>query len=165
VGHVFKLGTFLSERLGAYFLDKDGTTKPIIMGCYGIGLGRLLAAAVEQSHDDKGIIWPLPIAPFQVHLCTLKAEDNKVSETAEKIYADFNTAGIDVLYDDRDESPGVKFNDADLIGISLRVVVSPRSLQSGGVEIKWRKEKQSRIIPLDGLTEAVRTLLNTGGTC
>ena len=165
VGHVFKLGTFLSERLGAYFLDKDGTTKPIIMGCYGIGLGRLLAAAVEQSHDDKGIIWPLPIAPFQVHLCTLKAEDNKVSETAEKIYADFNTAGIDVLYDDRDESPGVKFNDADLIGIPLRVVVSPRSLQSGGVEIKWRKEKQSRIIPLDGLTEAVRTLLNTGGTC
>jgi prolyl-tRNA synthetase len=165
VGHVFKLGTFLSERLGAYFLDKDGTTKPIIMGCYGIGLGRLLAAAVEQSHDDKGIIWPLPIAPFQVHLCTLKAEDNKVSETAEKIYADFNTAGIDVLYDDRDESPGVKFNDADLIGIPLRVVVSPRSLQSGGVEIKWRKEKQSRIIPLDGLTEAVRTPLNTGGTC
>ena len=165
VGHVFKLGTFLSERLGAYFLDKDGTTKPIIMGCYGIGLGRLLAAAVEQSHDDKGIIWPLPIAPFQVHLCTLKAEDNKVSETAEKIYADFNTAGIDVLYDDRDESPGIKFNDADLIGIPLRVVVSPRSLQSGGVEIKWRKQKQSRIIPLDGLTEAVRTLLNTGGTC
>jgi len=165
VGHVFKLGTFLSERLGAYFLDKDGTTKPIIMGCYGIGLGRLLAAAVEQSHDDKGIIWPLPIAPFQVHLCTLKAEDNKVSETAEKIYADFNTAGIDVLYDDRDESPGVKFNDADLIGIPLRVVVSPRSLQSGGVEIKWRKEKQSRIIPLDGLTEAVKTFLNIDGTC
>ena len=165
VGHVFKLGTFLSERLGAYFLDKDGTTKPIIMGCYGIGLGRLLAAAVEQSHDGKGIIWPLPIAPFQVHLCTLKAEDNKVSETAEKIYADFNTAGIDVLYDDRDESPGVKFNDADLIGIPLRVVVSPRSLQSGGVEIKWRKEKQSRIIPLDGLTEAVKTFLNIDGTC
>ena len=165
VGHVFKLGTFLSERLGAYFLDKDGTTKPIIMGCYGIGLGRLLAAAVEQSHDDKGIIWPLPIAPFQVHLCTLKAEDNKVSETAEKIYADFNTAGIDVLYDDRDESPGIKFNDADLIGIPLRVVVSSRSLQSGGVEIKWRKEKQSRIIPLDGLTGAVKTLLNIDGTC
>ena len=159
VGHVFKLGTFLSERLGAYYLDKDGTNKPIIMGCYGIGVGRLLAAAVEQNHDDKGIIWPLPIAPYQVCLCALKVEDAKVMEAAEAIYAELCAADIEVLFDERPESPGIKFNDADLMGIPLRIVVSARTLKSDSVELKWRKEAQAQMQPLEGLTEAVKSLL------
>lgn len=159
VGHVFKLGTFLSERLGAYYLDKDGSNKPIIMGCYGIGVGRLLAAAVEQNHDDKGIIWPLPIAPYQVYLCPLKIEDAKVMEAAEAIYAELCATGIEVLFDDRPESPGIKFNDADLMGIPLRIVVSARTLKSDSVELKWRKESQAQTQPLKGLTEAVKSLL------
>jgi prolyl-tRNA synthetase len=159
VGHVFKLGTFLSERLGAFFLDKDGANKPIIMGCYGIGLGRLLAAAVEQNFDDKGICWPLPIAPFQVYLCSIKAEDAKVAQAAEALYAEFTKAGIEVLFDDRPESPGVKFNDADLIGIPLRIVVSPRTLKENGVEVKWRKDKDSKNLPIEGLTAAVQKML------
>jgi len=159
VGHVFKLGTFLSEKLGAYFLDKDGVNRPIIMGCYGIGLGRLLAAAIEQNNDGKGIIWPLPIAPFQVYLCSIKAEDAKVSTAAENLYNELTGAGIEVLFDDRQESPGVKFNDADLIGIPLRIVVSPRTLKDNGVEVKWRKDKDSKNLPLEGLTAAVKGML------
>jgi prolyl-tRNA synthetase len=159
VGHVFKLGTFLSERLGANYLDKDGSNKPIIMGCYGIGVGRLLAAAVEQNHDEKGIIWPLPIAPYQVCLCALKIEDAKVMEAAEAIYADFCTAGIEVLFDDRPESPGIKFNDADLVGIPLRIVVSARTLKSDSVEMKWRKDEQAQMLPIKGLKETIKSLL------
>jgi prolyl-tRNA synthetase len=159
VGHVFKLGTFLSERLGAYYLDKDGANKPIIMGCYGIGVGRLLAAAVEQSHDEKGIIWPLPIAPYQVCLCPLKIEDAQVMEAAEAIYAELCAANIEVLFDDRPESPGIKFNDADLIGIPLRIVISTRTLKTNSVELKWRKDAQAQMHPLEGLTEAVNSLL------
>lgn len=159
MGHVFKLGTFLSERLGASFLDKDGTSKPIIMGTYGIGLGRLLAAAVEQNNDEKGILWPLPIAPYHLYLCPIKAEDTKVMETSEKLYSELTAAGIEVLFDDRQESPGIKFNDADLIGIPLRVVVSPRTLQSNSVEVKWRREKQSQIMPLEGLVAALQAML------
>ena len=159
VGHVFKLGTFLSERLGAYYLDKDGTNKPIIMGCYGIGVGRLLAAAIEQNHDEKGIIWPLPIAPYQVCLCALKVEDAQVMEAAEAIYTELCSAGIEVLFDDRPDSPGIKFNDADLIGIPLRIVVSARTLKGDSVELKWRKEAQAQMQPLEGLTEAVKSLL------
>ena len=159
VGHVFKLGTFLSERLGAYFLDKDGNSKPIIMGCYGIGLGRLLAAAIEQNHDDKGIIWPLPIAPYQVYLCSIKADDANVAAKAEKLYNDLTAAGIEVLFDDRPESPGVKFNDADLIGLPLRIVISPRTLKDNGVEVKWRKDKEASNLPLQGLVEAIKDML------
>jgi prolyl-tRNA synthetase len=162
VGHVFKLGIFLSERLGAYFLDKDGVNRPIIMGCYGIGLGRLLAAAIEQNNDDKGILWPLPIAPFQVYLCSIKSEDAKVAEASEKLYAELTKAGIEVLFDDRPESPGIKFNDADLIGIPLRIVVSPRTLKDNGVEVKWRKEKDSKNLPLEGLTAVVKAMIEAG---
>lgn len=159
VGHVFKLGTFLSERLGAFYLDKDGTTKPIIMGCYGIGVGRLLAAAVEQNHDDKGIIWPVPIAPYEVYLCALKIEDQKVNEAAEKLYSDLTQMGVEVLYDDREESPGVKFNDADLMGIPLRIVVSPRTLKTNSVELKWRREQKSQMLPLENLGSVVKKML------
>jgi len=141
VGHVFKLGTFISEKFGASFLDNDGTSRPIVMGCYGIGLGRLLAAIVEQSHDDKGIIWPLSVAPYKAHLCPLNLEKSAVLPTAEKIYQELQKEGIEVLFDDRGDSPGVKFNDADLLGIPLRLTLSPRTLQSQSVEAKWRTGK------------------------
>jgi prolyl-tRNA synthetase len=158
VGHVFKLGTFLSEKLGAYYSDEKGESHPIMMGCYGIGFGRLLAAAVEQNHDEKGIIWPTTIAPFQVYLCPLYREGTKVSEVAEKLYRDLEAAGIEVLFDDRNESPGVKFNDADLYGIPLRVTVSPRTLEKDSVELKKRTEKASELVGLDGVVEKVEGL-------
>jgi len=160
VGHVFKLGTFISERFGASFLDNDGTSQPIVMGCYGIGLGRLLAAIVEQSHDDKGIIWPLSVAPYQVYLCPLNLDKSAVLPTAEKIYQELQKEGIEVLFDDRDDSPGVKFNDADLLGIPLRLTLSPRTLQSQSVEAKWRMEKEAKLLPLENLAVQVKKLLD-----
>ena len=160
VGHVFKLGTFISERFGASFLDNDGTSRPIVMGCYGIGLGRLLAAIVEQSHDDKGIIWPLSVASYQVYLCPLNLDKSAVLPTAEKIYQELQKEGIEVLFDDRDDSPGVKFNDADLLGIPLRLTLSPRTLQSQSVEAKWRTEKEAQLLPLDNLAARVKKLLD-----
>jgi prolyl-tRNA synthetase len=160
VGHVFKLGTFISEKFGASFLDDAGKSQPIIMGCYGIGLGRLLAAIVEQSHDDKGIIWPLSIAPYQVYLCPLSLDKPEVPPTAEKIYQELQKEGIEVLFDDRDDSPGVKFNDADLLGIPLRLTLSPRTLPSQNVEVKWRTEKKAQLLPLDNLAAQLKKLLD-----
>ncbi|TET46828.1 MAG: proline--tRNA ligase, partial [Dehalococcoidia bacterium] len=159
IGHVFKLGTFLSNALGANFIDEKGDSRPIIMGCYGIGLGRLLAAAVEHYHDDKGIIWPLSIAPYQVYLCPLYREDTNVVEVAEKLYRELQSAGLEVLFDDREESPGVKFNDADLLGIPLRVTVSPRTLQNNNVETKWRAEKESQLVLLDEAVAKIKELV------
>ena len=160
VGHVFKLGTFISEKFGASFLDNDGKSRPIVMGCYGIGLGRLLAAIVEQSHDDKGIIWPLSVAPYQIYLCPLHLEKSAVLPTAERIYQELQKEGIEVLFDDRDDSPGVKFNDADLLGIPLRLTLSPRTLQSQSVEAKWRMEKEAKLLPLENLAVQVKKLLD-----
>ncbi|HEY4712399.1 MAG TPA: proline--tRNA ligase [Dehalococcoidia bacterium] len=160
VGHVFKLGTFISERFGASFLDNDGKSRPIVMGSYGIGLGRLMAAIVEQSHDDKGIIWPLSAAPYQVYLCPLSLDKPAVLPTAEKIYQKLQKKGIEVLFDDRDDSPGVKFNDADLLGIPLRLTLSPRTLQSQRVEAKWRTEKETQLLPLENLATQVKKLLD-----
>jgi prolyl-tRNA synthetase len=160
VGHVFKLGTFISERFGASYLDIDGKSRPIVMGSYGIGLGRLLAALVEQSHDDKGIIWPLPVAPYQVLLCPLSLDKPEVGATADKLYQGLQAEGIEVLFDDRDDSPGIKFNDADLLGIPLRLTLSPRTLQSQSVEAKWRTEKETQLLPLDNVTAQVSKLLS-----
>jgi prolyl-tRNA synthetase len=160
VGHVFKLGIFISERFGASFLDNDGKSRPIVMGSYGIGLGRLLAAIVEQSHDDKGIIWPLSVAPYQVYLCPLSLDKASILPTAERIYQELQKEGIEVLFDDRDDSPGVKFNDADLLGIPLRLTLSPRTLQSQSAEAKWRTEKKAPLLPLDNLAVRVRKLLD-----
>jgi prolyl-tRNA synthetase len=160
VGHVFKLGTFISERFGASFLDNDGKSRPIVMGSYGIGLGRLLAAIVEQSHDDKGIIWPPCVAPYQVYLCPLSLDKAAIASTAEKIYRELEEEGIEVLFDDRGDSAGVKFNDADLLGIPLRLTLSPRTLQSQSVEVKWRARKETRLLPLDDLATQVSRFLN-----
>jgi len=160
VGHIFKLGTFISEKLGASFLDQTGAYRPAVMGCYGIGLGRLLAAIVDQNHDDKGIIWPLSVAPYQVYLCLLHLDSPEVASAAEKAYQELENAGIEVLFDDRDESPGVKFNDADLLGIPLRLTLSPRTLQNQSIEAKWRTEKETELLPLENLSREIKKLLN-----
>ena len=159
VGHIFKLGTFLSERLGGLFIDEKGVSHPIVMGCYGIGLGRLLAAAIEQSHDDKGIIWPMPIAPYHIYLCPLYREGSKVSEVVENLYAELEAEGLEVLLDDREESPGVKFNDADLLGMPIRVTISPRTLEKGSVEVKKRSQKESELVPLERVIVKLKELI------
>jgi len=159
VGHIFKLGTFLSEKLGASFIDASGVSRPIVMGCYGIGLGRLLAAAIEQNHDDKGIIWPMAIAPYHIYLCPLYLENPEVATVTEGLYADLEAQGLEVLFDDRNESPGVKFNDADLLGIPVRVTISPRTLEKNSAEIKRRSEKKAELIPLEGITARLKELI------
>ncbi len=161
VGHVFKLGTFLSQKLGALFIDQGGAAHPIIMGCYGIGLDRLLAAVIEQNHDAQGIIWPMSIAPYHVYLCPLSMENEKVSATAESLYAELEAEGLEVLFDDRKESAGVKFNDADLLGIPVRVTISPRTLEKNSVEIKRRSQKEAELVPLEKLTIKLKELITT----
>lgn len=160
VGHVFKLGTFFSERLGATFLDPGGVGRSIFMGSYGIGIGRLLAAAIEQNHDEKGIIWPVSIAPYQVHLCPISTDDSEVASAADRLYLQLQEEGLDVLFDDRTESPGVKLNDADLLGMPVRVILSPRTLKSQSAEVKRRSEKEAMIIPLDGSVERLKAILS-----
>ena len=160
VGHIFVLGTLYSSKFGANYIDAAGVSHPCVMGCYGLGLSRLLAAAIEQHHDDKGIIWPMPIAPYQVYLCPLYRDGTKVAETADKINDELEAAGIEVLFDDRTESPGIKFNDADLLGIPLRITVSPRTLKENSVEVKWRAEKEAKILPLAGLTAAIKQMVS-----
>ncbi len=152
VGNIFKLGTRYSAAMGALFQDKDGERKPVIMGSYGIGVGRLMASVVEEHNDKYGIIWPITIAPYQVHIVALKGG----YEAAEQLHADLQAAGVEVLYDDRNESPGVKFNDADLIGIPLRVTVGGRSLKKGGVELKRRAAKDIALVPLNEAVSRVQ---------
>lgn len=159
VGHIFVLGTLYSSKLGANFIDANGVSRPILMGCYGLGLSRLLAAAIEQHHDEKGIMWPVPIAPYHVYLCPLYREGSRVEEISEKLYSDMLAEGIEVLFDDRKESPGVKFNDADLLGIPLRVTVSPRTLEKGSVEVKRRSEKEVNLILLKDLVNTIKQMI------
>src|SRR6266705_6131058 len=156
VGHIFKLGTKYSELFDATYLDAEGEAHPILMGCYGIGVGRIMATAVEQSHDEKGIIWPFSIAPYHVALVGLDLEKEETSSAAEQLYADLLAAGVEVLFDDRTETAGVKFNDADLLGLPLRAVVSKRSLKNGGFELKLRSQKESRIVPLADAVQAIQ---------
>ena len=148
VGHVFKLGTKYSEAMGADFLDEDGVEKPIVMGCYGIGVGRTVAAAIEQNHDDNGIIFPIPIAPFEVVILPLQMHEPEVVKASEKIYTELSESGLDVLLDDRDLRAGVKFNDADLLGTPVRITVGMRNLKNSEVEMKLRTEKESSRVPL-----------------
>ena len=161
VGHIFKLGTFFSESMGALFLDNEGEQQPIIMGCYGIGVGRLLAAAIEQNHDDKGLVFPIPIAPYQIHLVGLNLSDEEVAAAADKLYSDLWEQGFETLYDDRtDQAAGVKFNDADLIGLPVRLVISPRNLKNGVVEVKGRKDAEAETIPNDELFTRLSEILS-----
>ncbi|MBV8126227.1 MAG: proline--tRNA ligase [Planctomycetaceae bacterium] len=155
IGHVFKLGTKYSKAMGATYLDEKGVEIPIIMGCYGIGINRIMAAAIEAGHDDNGIIWPLSLAPYQVSLIPLQVNKAEVMDLTRKLEQELEAAGVDVLTDDRDQRPGVKFKDVDLIGISLRVVIGERGLKDGSVEIKWRHEAAARNLPMATATQAI----------
>jgi prolyl-tRNA synthetase len=159
IGHVFKLGTVFSQRQQASYIDRDGVQKPLVMGCYGIGVGRLLAAVIEENHDEKGVVWPLEIAPYQVYLCALGMDEAAMAEAAEKLYAELCRKRFEVLFDDRIESPGVKFNDADLLGMPVRLTVSRRTLKSSSAEVKLRREKETELAPLTGVAEKLRALL------
>ena len=160
VGHVFKLGTVFSASIGAEFLDASGERKPAFMGCYGIGVGRLMAAAIEQNHDEKGIVWPTPIAPYDVSIVALGADRSpEVAEEAERLYEELTAAGVETLYDDRDESPGVKFNDADLLGMPVRLTVSPRNLKQDAVEMKRRAGGEPELSPRGEVTARVKAAL------
>ncbi len=159
VGHVFKLGTKYSDALGATFLDNDGKPKPLVMGCYGIGLNRIMAAAIEAHHDEGGIIWPKSIAPFSVLIVALDPREKEVMDTAEKLYDELTAAGIDVLFDDRDERAGFKFKDADLIGIPLRITVGRKALAVGVVEVKQRSSAEiEKLAPAEAAERVGRLL-------
>jgi prolyl-tRNA synthetase len=131
------------------------------MGCYGIGVGRLMAAIIELHHDDKGIIWPLSIAPYQIYLCPLFMENEEVKKEAESLYAGLKVQGFEVLYDDRDESTGVKFNDADLLGIPLRITISPRSMKNNNIELKLRSMKEAELVPVEKAVERIKELISS----
>lgn len=159
VGNIFQLGTKYSKSMNMTYLDKDGNTQIPIMGCYGIGVGRLAASVCEVCHDDYGPIWPMAIAPWQVHICAVRSDDEKVRAAADKLYEDLQNAGIEVIYDDRNVRAGVMFSDADLIGVPLRIVVSPRNLDEGVFELNSRDKKISeKINPADAL-ERVKELI------
>jgi prolyl-tRNA synthetase len=159
VGHVFKLGTKYSKSLNATYLDADGREQIIFMGCYGIGIGRTVAAAIEQNYDENGIIFPLPIAPFHCSVVAINTKDSGVMAASEEIYLKLEKFGLDVLFDDRDERPGVKFKDNDLIGIPLRIVVGSKGLAEGRVEIKIRATGEVLLLPIEEGIEKVRCLV------
>jgi prolyl-tRNA synthetase len=145
--------------MGATYKDQDGEEKPLVMGSYGIGIGRLIACIAEEYHDEQGLTWPVTVAPYPVHLIRLAGKGTEISNTAklaDQIYDTLTRAGLEPLYDDREESPGVKFNDADLIGLPVRITVSERALKAGGVELKLRRQGEKEIVPLDAVVERVK---------
>ncbi len=156
VGHVFKLGTRYSKLMNASYLDDKGQLHPMVMGCYGIGVNRILAAAVENHHDDGGILWPKELAPYQVQIVSLDHKKLQIVETAQNLYETLTQAGLEVLWDDRDAAPGVKFADADLIGIPVRITVGKRTVESGTVDIRRRTSKDQKSTAIADVLEAVR---------
>jgi prolyl-tRNA synthetase len=146
--------------MGATFLDAEGRERPIEMGCYGIGISRLVAAAVEQNHDANGIIWPLAIAPFHVVLLPINYKDQKLRDVADKLYQDLQQRGVEVLLDDRDERPGVKFKDADLVGIPLRVTIGAKGLEKGMIELRRRREGDTEEVPLADAAKKISGILS-----
>jgi len=159
VGNIFTLGTRFSEPFDLTYLDMEGKAKPVIMGSYGIGIGRLMGTVAEVLSDDKGLVWPDSIAPFKVHLVALSREDGKVVEYADTLYGELTGAGIEVLYDDRDMRPGEKFADADLIGIPYRIVVSEKLYKEKKLELKMRKTGETAILPYDEIREKIKVLV------
>ena len=155
IGHVFKLGTKYSDSMGATFLNASGQSESMIMGCYGIGVSRILSAVIEQHHDEHGIRWPLSIAPYQVHLIPVSTKDDLQMQAANELYQHLSAQGVEVLLDDRDERPGVKFKDADLIGIPLRIIIG-RDIQQGNVEFVERLSNEKRVVPVN---EAVMRII------
>jgi len=159
VGQVFYNGTVYTEPMKATYLGADGVERPIVTGCYGIGITRTVAAAIEQHHDANGIVWPAPLAPFGAHLIPVNAADATLRETAERLATELEGAGIDTILDDRDERPGVKFKDADLIGVPARITVGPRALQKGCVELKPRAAAQAQEVPVAEVGKRVAELV------
>jgi prolyl-tRNA synthetase len=155
VGHIFKLGTFHSNALDAKYVDEDGTERPIVMGSYGIGPGRVIAAAIEQHHDDNGVVWPRTIAPYDVHVLALHGGSDEVLGKADEAASTLAEAGFDVLLDDRDERPGEKFADADLIGAPVRVTVGKRSLDDGAVDVRGRATTDDSRVSVEDLLKWV----------
>jgi prolyl-tRNA synthetase len=160
VGHIFKLGLKYSQALNAKFLDAEGEEQYMFMGCYGIGVSRIVAAAIEQGHDADGIIWPLALAPFQVGLVPINMNDPTTRETAERVHEEMEAAGIEVLLDDRDERPGVKFKDMDLLGLPLRIVVGPKTLAAGQAEVRHRRTQNLTLMDLDRLLPYIKDLID-----
>lgn len=156
VGHVFKLGTKYSEKLGAMYINRENKQIPIIMGCYGIGIGRLLSAVIEQNNDQKGIIFPKSIAPFDAMLCVINIRQENIRKIGEEFYSNLMNSGLDILYDDRDESPGVKFKDSDLLGLPLRIVLSERNLKNQQVEIQERKSGKQELVSFETAIEKIK---------
>ena len=161
VGNIFAYGTYYSDKMRATFIAEDGTRKPFVGGSYGIGVGRAVQTIIETHYDDKGIVWPPQVAPYQVHLLALPVNDEAVRVKAEALVGELQTRGIEVLYDDRDESAGVKFADADLIGIPLRVTVSKRNLKENAAELKLRSASESEMVPLDNAAERIASLVSS----
>ena len=159
VGHVFKLGTKYSVALDAQYLDEKEQRHPMIMGCYGIGINRIVAALAETSYDANGLIWPLAVAPYEVLVIPLNTTDAELMQVAEKFYAELQQAGVDVLFDDRDARPGFKFKDADLIGIPLRLVIGGKGLKEGHVEVKWRTDAEATKVPVADAVATVQKML------
>ena len=160
VGHVFKLGTKYSKAMKAVYLDKDGQEKIMVMGCYGIGIGRTVAACIEQNFDENGIVWPMPLAPYQVIITPVNVNEVDIMKAAESIYSSMLNCGIEVILDDRDERAGVKFKDADLIGIPIRITVGQKNLASGNIELKIRKTGENRLYPLPKIVQEVKILID-----
>ena len=149
VGHIFKLGTKYSESMEAYFIDKDGKQKPFVMGCYGIGIGRTAAAAIEQNYDEDGMILPKPIAPYLIYLLPIDYKNNEIANVTNQIYNHLSEKGYDILLDDRDERPGIKFKDADLIGVPYRITIGKKTLKQGKIELKERKSGDVLLLTID----------------
>lgn len=159
VGQVFKLGTKYSKALKANFVDENGQEKPCVMGCYGVGVSRTMAAAIEQNYDKDGIIWPIPLAPYHVIVVPVSMKDSQVVETAEKLYEELRHAGVEVIMDDRDERAGVKFKDAELVGYPLRVTIGSKTLAQGQVELKLRRSGEMELVKVEELTAKVQGII------
>ena len=161
VGNIFQLGTRYTESMGGNYLGADGVAKPVIMGSYGIGVGRLLACVAEECHDDAGLVWPVSVAPYQVHLVALAKKESPAAAAAEQLYDELSRSGVEVLLDDRPENPGVKFNDADLIGLPVRLTVGDRSLKKGVVEVRLRNQEDKSEVAVGEVVGAVRGMLES----
>ena len=158
VGHIFKLGTKYSQALGANFSDSSGQLKPLVMGCYGIGVSRLISAIIEQNNDIDGIIWPKEVSPFEIIILPLDITNQEIMQAASSLYHELKAGGLDVLFDDRDERAGVKFKDADLIGIPLSIIIGKKSIEEKKIELRLRKDKSIHFVPKDGLLEHIMKL-------
>ena len=156
VGHVFKLGTRYSKKMNCVYLDEKSQLHPMVMGCYGIGVNRIVAAAVENHHDDAGILWPKEIAPYQVEIVTIDHKKMQIVETGHDLYGKLTAAGLEVLWDDREAAPGVKFADADLIGIPIRVTIGKRTVEAGTVDVRARNKKDQKSVSLEQVVDAVK---------